>query len=103
MIIVFDFFYYGESGGIFCYFMLFEISMEDFSVVVDYLIFCVDVDLECIGILGICGWGGFVFNVVVNDFCIKVMVIFIMYDMSWVNVNGYFDVMSFDDCYKLCE
>lgn len=62
-----------------------------------------DVDPERIGILGICGWGGFALNAAANDPRIKATVTSTMYDMSRVNANGYFDAMSSDDRYKLRE
>lgn len=62
-----------------------------------------DVDSERIGILGICGWGGFALNAAANDPRIKATVTSTMYDMSRVNANGYFDAMSADDRYKLRE
>jgi len=80
-----------------------EIYAEDFSAAVDYLTTREDVDSERIGILGICGWGGFALNAAANDPRIKATVTSTMYDMSRVNANGYFDAMSADDRYKLRE
>lgn len=101
--IAFDPSYYGESGGTPRYLTSPEISTEDFSAAVDYLTSRADVGPERIGILGICGWGGFALNAAANDPRIKATVTSTMYDMSRVNANGYFDAMSSDDRYKLRE
>ena len=89
--IAFDPSYYGESGGTPRYLTSPEISTEDFSAAVDYLTSREDVDAERIGILGICGWGGFALNAAANDPRIKATVTSTMYDMSRINANGYFD------------
>lgn len=89
--LAFDPSYYGESGGEPRYLTSPEISTEDFSAAVDYLSNRADVDPERIGILGICGWGGFALNAAANDPRIKATVTSTMYDMSRVNANGYFD------------
>ena len=89
--IAFDPSYYGESGGTPRYLTSPEISTEDFSAAVDYLTTRADVDPERIGILGICGWGGFALNASANDPRIKATVTSTMYDMSRVKANGYFD------------
>jgi len=96
--VAFDPSYYGESGGTSP-----EISTEDFSAAVDYLSTREDVDPERIGILGICGWGGFALNAAANDPRVKATVTSTMYDMSRVNADGYFDAMSADDRYELRE
>lgn len=93
--------YYGESGGQPRCLTSPEISTEDFSAAVDYLLTRDDVDGERIGILGICGWGGFALNAAANDPRIKATVTSTMYDMSRVSANGYFDAMSADDRYEL--
>ena len=101
--IAFDPSYYGESGGTPRYHTSPEISTEDFSAAVDYLSTREDVDPERIGILGICGWGGFALNAAANDPRVKATVTSTMYDMSRVNAAGYFDAMSADDRYRLRE
>lgn len=68
-----------------------DINTEDFSAAVDYLTTRADVDAEKIGVIGICGWGGFAVNAAANDPRIKATVASTMYDMSRVNANGYFD------------
>lgn len=83
--------------------MLLDICIEDLSVVVDFFGLVFRVDRNCIGVIGICGWGGFVLNVVVVDKCIKVVVISIMYDILWVSVYGYNDNMSFVECINILE
>lgn len=100
--IAFDPSYYGESGGTPRYLTSPEISTEDFSAAVDYLSTREDVDPERIGILGICGWGGFA-SAAANDPRVKATVTSTMYDMSRVNADGYFDAMSADDRYELRE
>lgn len=89
--IAFDPSFYGESGGEPRNLTSPEISTEDFSAAVDYLLTRDDVDAQRIGILGICGWGGFALNAAANDPRIKATVASTMYDMSRVNANGYFD------------
>ena len=99
--IAFDPSFYGESSGTPRNLTSPEISTDDFSAAVDYLLTREDVDSESIGILGICGWGGFALNAAANDPRIKATVASTMYDMSRVNANGYFDAMSADDRYQL--
>lgn len=99
--IAFDPSFYGESSGEPRYLTSPEISTDDFSAAVDYLLTRDDVDPDRIGIIGICGWGGFALNAAANDPRIKATVTSTMYDMSRVNANGYFDAMSVDDRYKL--
>ena len=100
--IAFDPSFYGESGGEPRNLTSPEISTEDFSAAIDYLTTREDVDAERIGILGICGWGGFALNAAANDPRIKATVVSTMYDMSRVNANGYFDANDNADArYKL--
>lgn len=68
-----------------------DINTEDFSAAVDYLSTLGMVDPERIGIIGICGWGGFAINAAANDTRIKATATSTMYDMSRVNANGYYD------------
>ena len=48
----------GESGGNIRFMASPDINTEDFQAAVDFLSVCEDVDVDKIGILGICGWGG---------------------------------------------
>lgn len=77
--------------------------VEDFSAAVDWLVTSDEVDPERVGIVGICGWGGFALAAAANDPRIKATVTSTMYDMTRVTAYGYFDAMSPDDRYKLRE
>lgn len=68
-----------------------DINTEDFLAAVDYLATREDVDVDRIGIIGICGWGGIALNAAAIDPRIKAIAVMTMYDMSRVNGNGYFD------------
>ena len=99
--IAFDPSFTGENGGTPRYVASPDINTEDFSAAVDYLLTRDDVDSERIGIIGICGWGGFAINAAAMDTRIKATVASTMYDMSRVNANGYFDSMNADQRYEL--
>lgn len=92
--IAFDPSYTGESGGYPRYVQSPDINTEDFSAAVDFLSVQSNVDVNKIGILGICGWGGMAVNAAAMDTRIKATVASTMYDMSRVNANGYFDSMD---------
>ena len=89
--IAFDPSFTGESGGQPRNVASPDINTEDFSAAVDYLSTREDVDTERIGILGICGFGGFAINAAAMDTRIKATVASTMYDMSRITANGYFD------------
>ena len=89
--IAFDPSYTGESGGQPRYVNSPDINTEDFSAAVDYLSTRSDVDAQRIGIIGICGWGGFALNAAAIDPRIKATVASTMYDMSRATAKGYFD------------
>lgn len=97
----FDPSYTGESGGEPRYVASPDINTEDFSAAVDYLSLRDDVDSSRIGIIGICGWGGFALNAAAIDTRIKATVASTMYDMSRCIANGYFDAMTPEERYEL--
>lgn len=100
--IAFDPSFTGESGGQPRSIASADINTEDFSAAVDYLATRPDVDAGRIGILGICGWGGFAINAAANDTRIKATVASTMYDISRVTANGYFDAADNADArYKM--
>lgn len=71
-----------------------DINTEDFSAAVDFLSNLKNVNPDKIGILGICGFGGFGLNAAAIDTRIKATVASTMYDMTRVSANGYFDSMD---------
>ena len=89
--IAFDPSFTGESGGYPRFMASPDINTEDFMAAVDFLSVREDVDLDKIGIIGICGWGGMALNAAALDTRIKATVASTMYDMTRVNANGYFD------------
>ena len=89
--IAFDPSFTGESGGQPRAVSSPDINTEDFSAAVDYLSTREDVDPERIGILGVCGFGGFAVNAAAMDTRIKATVAVTMYDMTRVSAKGYFD------------
>ena len=88
--IAFDLSFTGESGGEPRRMASPDINTEDFLAAVDFLSNCETVDPERIGIIGICGFGGMAVNAAALDPRIKATVASTMYDMSKVNVEGYF-------------
>lgn len=88
--IAFDPSFIGESGGEPRYMASPDINTEDFLAAVDFLSVQDNVDPERIGIIGICGWGGMAVNAAAIDPRIKGTVASTMYDMTKVNIEGYF-------------
>ncbi len=101
--LAFDPSYTGESGGEPRNVSSPEINTEDFSAAVDFLITQPNVDPDKIGIIGICGFGGFGLNAAAIDTRIKGTVTVTMYDMTRVTANGYFDAMDEKARYELKE
>ena len=99
--LAFDPSYTGESGGQPRNVASPDINTEDFSAAVDYLTTLPEVDDNKIGIIGICGWGGFALNAAAMDTRIKATVASTMYDITRVSAKGYNDSMSADDLYKM--
>ena len=101
--LAFDPSYTGESGGEPRDVASPDINTEDFSAAVDFLSVQKDVNPDRIGIIGICGFGGFGLNAAAIDTRIKGTVTVTMYDMTRVTANGYFDAMDENARYELKE
>ncbi len=99
--LAFDPSYTGESGGEPRLVASPDINTEDFSAAIDFLSNRPDVDADKIGVIGICGFGGFALNAAAIDTRIKATVTSTMYDMSRVNANGYFDTMGEQERFEL--
>lgn len=78
-----------------------DISTEDFSAAVDFLSNYKNTDPTKIGIIGICGFGGFALNAAAIDTRIKATVTVTMYDMTRVTAKGYNDTVDKKARYKL--
>lgn len=101
--LAFDPSYTGESKGTPRNVASPDINTEDFSAAVDFLSTYKNVDPNKIGILGICGFGGFALNAAAIDTRIKATVTSTMYDMTRVSAKGYFDAMDANARYTLKE
>lgn len=101
--LAFDPSYTGESSGKPRNVASPDINTEDFSAAVDYLATRKDVDENKIGILGICGFGGFALNAAAMDTRIKATVVSTMYDMTRVSANGYNDSVDEKARYKMLQ
>lgn len=94
VVLAFDPSYTGESGGEPRHVSSPDINTEDFSAAIDFLGLQGSVDREKIGVIGICGFGGFALNAVAIDKRVKAVATTSMYDMSRVTAKGYFDATT---------
>lgn len=101
--LAFDPSYTGESGGEPRHVASPDINTEDFSAAVDFLGIQDKVDRKRIGLIGICGFGGFALNAAAVDKRIRAVATASMYDMSRVNAKGYFDATTSEQRARLLE
>lgn len=101
--LAFDPSYTGESSGEPRNVASPDISTEDFSSAVDFLGIQKYIDRNKIGIIGICGWGGFALNATAIDKRVKAVATTSMYDMTRVMSKGYNDVVTLEDRTKTLE
>lgn len=99
--LAFDPSYTGESAGTPRNIASPDINTEDFSAAVDFLSNNKNVNPDKIGILGICGFGGFALNAAEIDTRIKATVTSTMYDMTRVSAKGYNDSIDENGRYDL--
>ncbi len=92
--LAFDPSFTGESSGEPRYVASPDINTEDFCAAVDFLSLLPYAEAGHIGIVGICGWGGFAINAAALDPRIKATVASTMYDMCRVNTFGYNDTTT---------
>lgn len=99
--LAFDPSYTGESSGMPRHVAGPDINTEDFSAAVDFLSNNKNVDFDRIGILGICGFGGFAINAASIDTRIKATTAVTMYDMTRVSARGYNDSVDENARYEM--
>lgn len=103
IVLAFDPSYTGESGGEPRHVSSPDINTEDFSAAIDFLGLQDNVDRERIGIIGICGFGGFALNATAVDKRVKAVATTSMYDMSRVTAQGYFDALTLEQRTEMLE
>ena len=99
--LAFDPSYTGESSGTPRNVASPDINTEDFSAAVDFLSNNKNVNPDRIGILGICGFGGFAINAAAMDTRIKATTAITMYDMTRVSAKGYNDSVDENARYEM--
>jgi fermentation-respiration switch protein FrsA (DUF1100 family) len=92
--LAFDPSYNGESGGTQRHLSSPEIFVEDFSAAVDFMGTRPFVDKNKIGVIGVCGSGGFAISAAQVDRRVKAVAAVSMYDMSRVAAKGFKDSLS---------
>lgn len=97
VVLAFDPSYTGESGGEPRNVASPDICTEDFSAAIDFLGIQKNIDRNKIGIIGICGWGGFALNAAAIDKRIKAVAVTSMYDMTRVMSKGYYDKVTLEE------
>lgn len=102
-VIAFDPSYTGESGGQPRNIASSDINTEDFSAAVDFLGLQKNVDRNKIGIIGICGFGGFALNATAVDKRVKAVATTSMYDIPRVASKGYYDKVTLEERTKTLE
>ncbi len=101
--LAFDPSFTGESGGEPRHVASPDINTEDFSAAIDYLSNLAIVNPDKIGILGICGFGGFAINAAAMDTRIKATIAVTMYDITRVSAKGYNDSIDENARYEMKE
>lgn len=101
--LAFDPSYTGESGGEPRNIASPDINTEDFSAAVDFLGIQKNIDRNKIGIIGICGFGGFALNATAVDKRVKAVATTSMYDMTRVSSKGYYDAMTLEQRTQILE
>jgi len=85
VVLTFDPSYYGYSGGLPRFSGSSSTYTEDFSAGIDFLGVQDFVDTERIGVIGICGSGGFSLGAAAQDSRIKAVIPIVMYDIADLN------------------
>ena len=98
--LAFDASHYGESGGEPRSIEVPSTRVEDFSAAVDFLSNHPLVDPQKIGVLGICGGGGYAVSAAQIDHRIRAVATVSMYDMGRARRQGLGDTISYEQRMK---
>lgn len=101
--LAFDATHYGESGGYPRYIESPEARVEDFSAAVDYLSNHKSINPQAIGVIGICGGGGYSVSAAQIDHRIKAVATISMYDMGRARRQGLGDVLTYEQRMKTLD
>ncbi len=101
--LAFDASFYGESGGTPRKIEVPEIRVEDYSAAVDFMSNYPLVDENKIGVIGICGGGGYSVSAAQIDHRIKALATVSMYDMGRARRQGVGDTVSYEERMKTLD
>lgn len=101
--LAFDASFYGDSGGSPRHIEVPEIRVEDFSAAVDYLSNHPLVNPNQIGVIGICGGGGYSVSAAQIDHRIKAVATISMYDMGRARRQGLGDTITYEQRMKTLD
>lgn len=101
--LAFDASFWGESGGTPRNIEVPEIRVEDFSAAVDFLSNHPAVDKDNIGVLGICGGGGYAVSAAAIDHRVKAVATVSMYDLGRARRQGLGDTITYEQRMKTLD
>jgi len=101
--LAYDASFHGESGGHPRHIEVPEIKVEDFSAAIDFLSNHSLVDKNRIGVLGICGSGGYSVAAAAIDHRIKALATVSMYDMGRARRQGIGDIIPYEQRMKTLD
>jgi hypothetical protein len=101
--LAYDASFHGESGGYPRHIEVPEVKVEDFSAAIDFLSNHSLVDKNRIGVLGICGSGGYSVAAAAIDHRIKALATVSMYDMGRARRQGIGDIIPYEQRMKTLD
>lgn len=101
--LAYDAAFYGDSGGQPRNIEVPEMRVEDYSAAVDFLSNHALVDSNRIGVIGICGGGGYAVSAAQIDHRIKALTTVSMYDMGRARRQGLGDTITFEQRMKTLD